>query len=141
MIFTGRISRIAVTTACVSGSLPAMLDPFLYDVTVTARTGRTIGEVETALDAEIDRIAREPISGQELRAAVKQAQAQFAYSSESVTNQGFWLGYSSVVADTGWFESFLDRLSAVTVDDVARVAKAYLARRNRIVGHYIPQGV
>lgn len=141
---SSRLYKTLVETglaAGVSGSLPAMLDPFLYDVTVTARTGRTIGEVETALDAEIDRIAREPISGQELRAAVKQAQAQFAYSSESVTNQGFWLGYSSVVADTGWFESFLDRLSAVTVDDVARVAKAYLARRNRIVGHYIPQGV
>src|SRR5690606_2062254 len=104
-------------------------------------TGRTIGEVEAALDAEIDRIAREPISEQELRTAIKQAQAQFAYSSESVTNQGFWLGYSSVVADTGWFESFLDRLSAVTVDDVGRVSKAYLARRNRTVGHYVPQGV
>ena len=141
---SSRLYKTLVETglaAGVSGSLPAMLDPFLYDVTVTVRTGRTIGEVEAALDAEIDRIAREPISGQELRAAVKQAQAQFAYSSESVTNQGFWLGYSSVVADTGWFESFLDRLSAVTVDDVARVAKAYLARRNRIVGHYIPQGV
>lgn len=141
---SSRLYKTLVETglaAGVSGSLPAMLDPFLYDVTVTVRTGRTVGEVEAALDAEIDRIAREPISGQELRAAVKQAQAQFAYSSESVTNQGFWLGYSSVVADTGWFESFLDRLSAVTVDDVARVAKAYLARRNRIVGHYIPQGV
>ncbi len=141
---SSRLYKALVETglaAGVSGSLPAMLDPFLYDVTVTVRTGRTLGEVEAALDAEIDRIAREPIAGQELHAAIKQAQAQFAYSSESVTNQGFWLGYSSVVADTGWFESFLDRLSAVTVDDVGRVAKAYLARRNRTVGHYVPQGV
>jgi len=141
---SSRVYRALVETglaAGVSGSLPAMLDPFLYDVTATVRTGRTLGEVEAALDAEIDRIAREPIAGQELHTAIKQAQAQFAYSSESVTNQGFWLGYSSVVADTGWFESFLDRLSAVTVDDVGRVAEAYLGRRNRTVGHYVPQGV
>ena len=141
---SSRLYKALVETglaAGVSGSLPAMLDPFLYDVTATVRAGRALGEVEAALDAEIDRIAREPISEQELRTAVKQAQAQFAYSSESVTNQGFWLGYSSVVADTGWFESFLDRLSAVTVDDVGRVAMAYLARRNRTMGHYVPQGV
>jgi zinc protease len=141
---TSRLYKALVETelaAGVSGSLPAMLDPFLYDITATVRTGRTLGDVEAALDAEIDRIAREPITEQELHTAIKQAQAQFAYSSESVTNQGFWLGYSSVVADTGWFESFLDRLAAVTVDDVGRVAQTYLARRNRTVGHYVPQGL
>ena len=140
---SSRLYRALVETglaAGVSGSLPAMLDPFLYDVTVTVRTGRTLDEVEAALDAEIDRIVHEPITAQELHTAIKQAKAQFAYSSESVTNQGFWLGYSSVVADTGWFESFLDCLAAVTVGDVGRVAEAYLARRNRTVGHYVPQG-
>jgi predicted Zn-dependent peptidase len=66
-------------------------------------------------------------------------QGPFAYSSESVTNQGSgWLFVGG--ADTGWFESFLDRLAAVTVDDVGRVAETYLARRNRTVGHYVPQG-
>ena len=141
---SSRLYKALVETglaAGVSGSLPAMLDPFLYDVTATVRVGRTLGEVEAALDGEIDRIIREPIAEQELHTAIKQAKAQFAYSSESVTNQGFWLGYSSVVADTGWFESFLDRLAAVTLDDVSRVAQAYLARRNRTVGHYVPQGM
>jgi zinc protease len=140
---SSRLYKALVETglaAGISGSLPAMLDPFLYDVTVTVRTGRTLDEVEAVLDAEIDRIAHEPIAGQELHTAIKQAKAQFAYSAESVTNQGFWLGYSSVVANTSWFESFLDRLCAVTVDDVGRVAEAYLVRRNRTVGHYVPQG-
>jgi len=140
---SSRLYKALVETglaAGISGSLPAMLDPFLYDVTVTVRTGRTLDEIEAVLDAEIDRIAHEPIAGQELHTAIKQAKAQFAYSAESVTNQGFWLGYSSVVADTSWFESFLDHLGAVTVDDVGRVAEAYLVRRNRTVGHYVPQG-
>jgi len=55
---SSRLYKALVETglaAGISGSLPAMLDPFLYDVTVTVRTGRTLDEVEAVLDAEIDR--------------------------------------------------------------------------------------
>ena len=113
----------------------------MYDISATVNAGRSLDEVEAATDLEIDRVLREPVSESELHAAVKQARAQFAYSSESVTNQGFWLGFSSVVADVDWFESFLEHLAAVTVEDVHRVANIYLPRRNRTVGHYIPQGM
>jgi zinc protease len=115
-----------------------MLDPFLYSISATVRAGQSLEEVEAALDAELDRIRHEPISEGEVNTAIKQASAQFAYSSESVTNQGFWLGLSAVVADTSWFESFLDQLTAVSVDDVQRVADEYLPRRNRTIGHYVP---
>ena len=141
---SSRLYKALVDTglaAGVSGSLYPMQDPFLYDVSATVRAGRTPAEVEAALDAELERAAGQPIPAGELLTAVKQAKAQFAYSSESVTNQGFWLGWSSVVADTGWFESFVERLSAVTVDDVRRSAQTILARRNRTVGHYLPQGL
>jgi zinc protease len=86
----------------------------------------------------MERIVQEPISEEELFTAVKQTKAQFAYSSESVTNQGYWLGYSSIVAAPEWFESFLDSLTAVSVEDVSRAAGTYLQRRNRTVGHYRP---
>ncbi len=139
---SSRLYRALVETglaASVSGSLSPMRDPFLYSITSTVRSGRTAGEVEDALDAELDSILEKPISAEDLETALKQAKAQFAYSSESVTSQGLWLGHSSVVADTGWFESYLDRLAEVTVEDVQRVATTYLTRRNRTVGHYLPE--
>jgi zinc protease len=139
---SSRLYRALVETglaAGVSGSLSPMRDPFLYSITSTVRSGRTAGEVEDALDAETDSILEKPISAEDLETAVKQARAQFAYSSESVTSQGLWLGHSSIVADTGWFESYLDRLAEVTVEDVQRVATTYLTRRNRTVGHYLPE--
>jgi zinc protease len=141
---SSRLYKALVETglaAGVSGSLWPALDPHLYNVLATVRTGRDLDEIESAFDAEIERALAGPISQDELDTAVKQARAQFAYSSESVTNQGFWLGYASVFADTDWFEQFLDRLAAVTVEDVHRVANLYLPRRNRTVGRYVPEGL
>ncbi len=141
---SSRLYRALVETelaAGVSGSLWPMLDPYLYNITATVRTGRSPAEVEAALDAEVDRVLQGAISPEEVQTAIKQARAQFAYSSESVTNRGFWLGLSSIVADTDWFAAYLDRLAAVTVEDVRRAAETYLVRRNRTVGHYIPQEV
>jgi len=141
---SSRLYKALVETglaAAVSGSLSPMLDPYLYDITVTVQAGQGRDEIEETLNAELERVLQEPIAEEDLNTAIKQSKAQFAYSSESVTNQGFWLGYSSVVADTGWFESYLDKLTAVTVEDVHRVANSYLTRRNRTVGHYIPQGL
>jgi zinc protease len=139
---SSRLYRALVETglaAGVAGGLSPTLDPYLYSISATVRAGRSLDEVEAALNAEMDRVLEEPISDEELQTAIKQAKAQFAYSSESVTNQGFWLGFSSVVAETEWFESFVDNLTAVTVEDVHRVANTRLARRNRTVGHYLPQ--
>ena len=141
---SSRLYKALVDTglaAGVSGSLYPMHDPFLFDISATVRVGRIAVEVEEALDAELERASGQPVSEDELLTAIKQAKAQFAYSSESVTNQGFWLGWSSVVADTGWFASYLEKLSAVTVEDVQRSAQAILAKRNRTVGHYLPQGL
>jgi zinc protease len=140
---SSRLYRALVETglaASVSGSLAPTLDPYLYRVTVTVSAGGDLDAVEATLDAEMERLAREPIAAEQVETAVRQAQAQFAYSSESVTNQGFWQGYAAIVADLDWFETFLDRLAAVTPEDVHRVANLYLLPRNRTVGRYVPGG-
>jgi zinc protease len=103
------------------------------------RNGHTPQEVIAAFDAEIDRMVNEPVKAEELTKAIKQSKAQFAYGSESVTNQGFWYGWSEVFADYTWFDTYLDRLAAVTAEDVQRVAQKYLRRANRTVGVYLPK--
>jgi len=123
----------------VGGSVIPTVDPYLYSLSATVRNGHTPAEVEAAFDREIDRAVDERVQAEELAKAIKQAKAQFAYGSESVTNQGFWYGWSEVFADYRWFETYLDRLAAVTVEDVQRVARKYLRRSNRVVGHYLPK--
>ncbi|MBN1259708.1 MAG: insulinase family protein [Anaerolineae bacterium] len=136
---TSRLYRAVVErelAADVSASLIPTVDPNLYRITATVLPDRAADQVEEALLAEIKRVQREPISRDELEKAKQQAQALFAYSSESITNQAFWLGFSEVFADYTWFRSYLSRLDAVTVEDVLHAAQTYLIPQNRTVGHY-----
>jgi zinc protease len=122
----------------VSGNLPLTLDPYLYTVSATVRAGRTPHQVEEAVWAEVERLVKEPAGQEELNKALKQAKAQFAYASESVTNQALWLGFAEMLRDYGWFMTFIDQLNQVTLEDVHRVATKYLARRNSTVGWFVP---
>ncbi|MBN1810615.1 MAG: insulinase family protein [Anaerolineae bacterium] len=122
----------------VSGSLIPTVDPFIYGLSAVVRAGHTLAEVEEALQAELARVADTPVTEEELAKAIKQAKAQFAYSSETVTGQALWMGYSEIFADYGWFENYIDNLSAVTVEDVNRTAQTVLKPSNRTVGWYVP---
>jgi len=138
---TSRLYRALVETelaASISGGMAATVDPYLYSIGATVRKGKTPEQVLTALDAEIRKVMEEPVSEAELKRAVKQARAIFAYGSETVTNQAFWLGYAEIFASYDWFENYIEKLDAVTPDDVQHAARKYLARRNRTVGFYLP---
>lgn len=139
---TARLSKALVDTGLasdVSSYLLPTVEPYLLIVLATVRAGRQPEEVERALLAEVERLAHEPVSADELRRAVHQARAQFAYSAESVTDQAYWLGFSHTVADLAWLEGFLPALAAVTAEDVQRVAAAYLNPARCVVGVYRPQ--
>ncbi len=126
---SSRLYKALVETELASDAdcaISSTVDPYLFSFSATVRQGRTLAEVEAAMLAEIQRVVDEPVSDGELQKAIKQTKAQFAYSSESVTDQGYWLGFSELVADIGWFEDFLERIEAVTVEDVQRVAQTYL---------------
>ena len=140
---SSRLYKALVETELASDvdcAVSSTVDPFMFSFEATVREGRTLDEVEHALLAEIQRVIDEPVSEAELHKAIKQTRAQFAYSSESVTDQGYWLGFSEIVADVSWFENYLDRLAAVTVEDVQRVAQTYFKPSLRNVGRYVPVG-
>ena len=121
-----------------SGGAQATIDPFLYTISMTIHPQRKPEEALSALDDEIKRIQNEIVSAEEVARAIKQTRAIFAYGSENITNQGFWMGYAEMFADYNWFLSYLDNLAAVTPAEVQCVAQQYLQPRSRVVGTYIP---
>lgn len=122
------------------GGLQASIDPYLHEFTAIPRPEKSVESVIAAIDAEIARLQDNPPGEDELKRAVKQARALFAYGSERITNQAFWLGFSEMIDTYDWYTSYLDRLAAVTVEDVQRVAQTYLRPQNRVVGVYLPDG-
>jgi zinc protease len=129
------VQELAVS---ISGSLLPTVDPFPYTVSAVVRPGRTPAEVEEALSAEIARVMDDAVTQTEVDKAIKQATAQFSYSSESVTGQALWLGFSEIFADYSWSEDYIENLSAVTVEDVRAAAEEYLSPSKRTVGWYVP---
>ncbi|MCL4266772.1 MAG: insulinase family protein [Anaerolineae bacterium] len=141
---SSRLYKALVNTelaASVSGSLTPTIDPYLYTIQAVARHGRSLDEVEAALDAELARLQSEPITQAELDKALKRAKADFVLAGESITGQAQLLGLAeAVVGDYRWYETVLDQLHAVTLADIERVRATYLQKRYRVVGRYEPDG-
>ncbi|MBI5840966.1 MAG: insulinase family protein [Chloroflexi bacterium] len=123
----------------ISGGSAATIDPFLYTFTITVHPKRRPEEALAALDAQIQKVQDELVSREEVARAIKQARALFAYGSENITNQAFWLGYAEMFATYDWFLTYLDKLARVTTKDVQRVARKYFQRKSRVVGIYLPK--
>jgi zinc protease len=138
---TSRLYRALVEkelAVSVSGGLSATADPYLYCVVLIVHPERTAEETLAAFDDEIKHIQNELTPVAEIARATKQARALFAYGSENITNQAFWLGHAEMFASYDWFLTYLKKLAQVTPADLQRVAQKYLRPQNRVVGVYLP---
>ncbi|MCJ7518514.1 MAG: insulinase family protein [Anaerolineaceae bacterium] len=123
----------------ISGGVQATIDPYLYEMLAILPPEKSTETALKIIDQEITRLQQEKVSQQEIARAVKQAKALFAYSSESITNQAFWLGYASMFADFTWFETYIQRIEQVSAEQIINFAQRCLAPDQRIIGIYRPQ--
>jgi zinc protease len=142
----GRSSRLfralvdGEIASSVSASYELTLDPYLFTVDATLRSGVEPARAEAAILKELERIQREGVPEDELARTKRQLHAQVVYSLEGVTNQGFALGFMDLVArDAAAWQTFPQALQQVTAADVQRVASTYLVEQQRTVGWFIPQ--
>ncbi|MBN1201162.1 MAG: insulinase family protein [Anaerolineae bacterium] len=138
---TSRLYKALVETelaTSVGAGMYPSIDPYLFSIMITLRDGRAPEDVQAALDAEIARLVEGSITEAELDKAKKQARALFAYGTESVTGQAFWLAFSENFTSYTWYEDYLEHLEAVTLDDVREAASRYFRRSQRTVGWFIP---
>jgi zinc protease len=124
--------------ASISGGLSATIDPYLYTIRATVRADRSPEDVLQRIDQEIEKILQAPLTREEVDKAITQAKALFAYDSESITNQAFWMGFSEMFAEYGWFETYLDRLAEAGPERILSAARSHLKPSNRVVGIYRP---
>jgi zinc protease len=142
---SARLYKAMVTTELAAGAgsyFSLHKDPHLFTLGASAKAGddhiESLQSMEAALYEEIRKLQEEDIPQEELDKAVRQSRAQFVYSSDSVTNQAYMFGYLESVYSANLYDEALEKLAAVTPEDVRRVARTYLTERNRTVGWFIP---
>lgn len=132
-----RDQRLAVSVQSFSG-FPGDKYPNLWAVFVVPAPGVTTDAVREAVRVELERLKTEEVTEAELERF--RARARGGLLRELDSNQGMALqlaDYQRLFGD--WRELFrrLDRIDAVTPEDVRRVAAASLAASNRTVARIV----
>jgi predicted Zn-dependent peptidase len=100
----------------------------------TVKPNVKAADVEAAIYEEIERLKKEPIADWELQKAKNTTRRGFINSLQSSLSRAVTLGQFSVYYnDPSLINTTLDKVSAVTKDDVQRVANKYLGETNRTV--------
>jgi zinc protease len=94
--------------------------------------------VESALLHELDEVRVNGITAVELARAKKQLHARFVFDNDSVTNIAHQLGYFETIAGVDVFTSLEERVQAVTLEAVSKVAGSMLTAANRTIGWFEP---
>ncbi|CAN5652435.1 pitrilysin family protein [soil metagenome] len=108
--------------------------PGLFRFTGTPLPGKTVPELEAAIDAEIAKVQSEPIADWELQKARNSARAGFIGGLGSTLNRAIQLSENAIAFDNpGRINTRAAEIARVTAADVQRVAKQYLVTTNRTV--------
>jgi zinc protease len=136
-----RLYRALVDKGLASSVFGALLpteDPFLYSISCTVTEGVESASVEAAADAALAAVRAEGITPAEFERARHQLRARLVFESDSVTNIAHQVGYFHTLGEVDLYEGLASRLDAVTLDDVARVARTRLLPSQRTVGVFEP---
>ena len=122
------------TNASAGAGFPGDKYPSMAIVFVMPSAGHTAEECETEVYAAIEKAQNEVIPADELAKIKARAKATFIRQLEGNDGLAEQLAYYQTRWGD-WREMFreLDRLNAVTAQDVQRVAKKYFTKKNRVV--------
>ena len=114
--------------------------PGLFVISATALPGKTLSDLEGAIDAEVERVKNEPIAGWEMEKARTGARRSFVAGLGSSLNRAVELSQDALFFnDPSRINTRADRIAKVTADDVQRVARQYLVKTNRNVILTVPK--
>lgn len=133
-----RDKKIAVEAGGFPG-LPGLKYPGLFLFYSITAQGHTNAEAEKAIDAEIDRLKKEPVTQEELAGVKRRARSGLIRGLGDNVNLAIQLANWQVLTGD-WRNLFrqLDKINAVTPADIQRVSKAVFIKSNRTVGAIEP---
>jgi len=133
-----REQKIAVSAG--AGYESAARGPKLFTLEATPSQGKTVSDVESALRQEIEQIIKDGVSEEELKRVKAQVMASEVYKKDSVFYQAMQIGELETIGlGHKVIPVMLEKLQAVTADQVQQVAKEFLKDDNLTVAVLDPQ--
>ncbi|HSE17068.1 MAG TPA: pitrilysin family protein [Pyrinomonadaceae bacterium] len=106
----------------------------------TLRPGAKTEDIEAAIYAEIDRLKKEPIADWELQKAKNTTRRNLVNGLQSSLQRAITIGqYTTYYNEPNLINERLNKVAAVTKEDVQRVANKYLIDTNRTVVITMPK--
>lgn len=114
---------------------PGQKYPGLFLFFAFVAPGHTNGDVEKAIEAEIDRLKTEPVSREELDGVKRRFRANIIRQLDDNSQLAMLLSsYQVLTGDWRRLFKQLDAIAAVTPEDIQRVAKRTFTFENRTIG-------
>jgi len=111
-----------------------------FYITATPRRGVDTKDVEAAIYEEVGRLQKEPIADWELQKAKSGARRSYITALQSSLGRANTIGqYAVYYNDPNLINTRIDKVMAVTKEDVMRVANKYLVPTNRTVVITVPK--
>ena len=110
-----------------------------FQISSTARPGKTLAEIEEDINIEIERIKKEPPTADEIARAISRIEAQTIFGLQTVDNKADELNSNvTFFKRPNAFQEELDSLRRVNPAEVQRVANTYL-NANHLVMNFVPR--
>lgn len=139
---SSRLNRAVVEEkqlALFSGAFSfALEDPGLTMAFSMANMGVDPGELEAAVNEEIDKLRNELISEKEMQKLLNQIENQFVSQNASVQGIAESLSnYHMYLGNAGLINTEIDRYRKVTREDIREAARKYYTPENRVVLYFL----
>lgn len=113
--------------------------PGWFGIDVEALQGKDRRKIEQLVFAELKRLATEPITEAELARARRTLLASFIYGNESVHGLADQIAKAVTNSDLNYLTTYLDKVLAVTPNDIQRVAARYLTEESAVIVWSVPE--
>ena len=111
-----------------------------FTISVRANEGRTLGEVEKAINEAFERFEKEGFSEKEVQRIKASSEKSFYERIESVDGKSMQLAYYNTFRnDPGFIVKDLENIKAVTSDDIKAVYDKYIKNKPHIVTSFVPK--
>jgi zinc protease len=147
VLFGGRAARLYRSLVVemelatdIRGWVSTFRDPGLFECWATARAEHTTHEIQRVMEQAFERVCKEVVSDDELARAKARLELGLLQQLETIPGKAEQIGfYETVLGDPSHSFQRVEGYRRVTVADLRRVARRYLATGGRTIVRIVPE--